>query len=165
VIVVFNTILMILNDYKNRINKPFTRPKFQKFLEDADNFLLVFYFFEFAVKVVSCDQTIAMGFVFGQGTYLKSGANCFDFFLLLYGFFELVFTSQLQTVTWISLVRVIRVFKTIRTVKGLKKLKIVLKSLLVAFQNLTNVLGFLVIFLLVYAGVGLHMFKGTLEKR
>ena len=106
-----------------------------------------------------------MGFVFGQGTYLKSGANCFDFFLLLYGLFELIFTAQLETVTWISLVRVIRVFKTIRTVKGLKKLKIILKSLLIAFQNLTNVLGFLVIFLLVYAGIGLHMFKGTLENR
>ena len=106
-----------------------------------------------------------MGFAFGQGTYLKSGANCFDFFLVIYGFFDFGLNSQIKEVSWISLVRMIRIFKTIRTFKGMKKLKIVIKSLLVSFQNLSNVLGFLLIFLLVYAGISLHVFKGILEYR
>lgn len=158
-VVVLNTLTFMFKDYKHRVNQPYTSEGLQQSLKVLNGILLLTYLFEFIIKVP------AMGFLFEQGTYLRKITNFIDFVLLWYGIIDFLFTDSMQAVSWVSFFRTIRIFQTLTAIKQLKKLKIILKALLVSFQNMFNVVSFLMIFLLVYAGVATFVLRGKLEDR
>lgn len=158
-VVIINTLTFMFKDYKDRVSQPYTSPGFQLFLRVVNGFLLLVYLFECLIKIP------AMGFVLEPGTYLRSVNNVFDFLLLLYGIADFLFTNFLQPVSWIAFFRTVRIFQTLTAIKKLKKLKVILKALLVSLQNMFNVVSFLLIFLLVYAGIATNVLKGKLEDR
>lgn len=159
IVILLNSVILMLNSFNERIEQPYPYPALQAFLDTADQALLLVYIAEFILKV------LGMGFLFGTCTYLKSGSNIFDFVLVIYGIVEYFAQEFFSKVSWISIIRTIRTFKILRTFKSLKKLKVILNSLLIAFQNLTNVLSFLIIFMIAAAGIGTYMLRGRLEDR
>jgi hypothetical protein len=158
-VVILNTLTFMFKDYKDRVSQPYSSPGFQQFLKVINGLLLLVYFFESLTKV------LAMGFVLEPGTYLRSVTNVFDFLLLWYGIADFLFTNTLQAVSWIAFFRTIRIFQTLTAIKQLKKLKVILQALLVSLQNMYNVVSFLLIFLLVYAGIATNVLRGKLESR
>jgi hypothetical protein len=158
-VVIINTLTFMFKDYKHRVNQPYSSEGLQGFLSVLNILLFIAYLIECLIKIP------AMGFAFEPYTYLRSFTNVFDFILLIYGFIYFSLADKMESVSWISFFRTIRIFQTLTAIKKLKKLKVILKALFVSFQNMFNVISFLMIFLLVYSGIATFMLRGKLEDR
>jgi hypothetical protein len=108
---------------------------------------------------------VAQGFLLGQNTYLKSYQNCIDFFFVFYSYMIFAIGNSVKSLAFISLIRGVRIIKGSASLKIFKRLSLIVNSLWVSIQNLYNVMMFLLIFLLIMAGMAVTMFGGILEQR
>lgn len=83
IIVIINTLMLILTDYSDRINETPKYPVLQDTILQAEIIFTILYTIEAILKI------IAKGFLFGQGTYLKSGWDILDFIVVLTGLFDI----------------------------------------------------------------------------
>lgn len=154
-----NTVSFMLTDYSPRVNRNYSNPGLQKSLLNLNYFLLTMYLLECLIKIP------AMGLVFEKYTYLRSPYNVVELLLVIHGLLDIISPQLMKPVSWFAFFRTVRIFKTLVGIKSLKKLRIIVKALLVSFQNIYNVLSFLVIFLVVYAGIATFVLRGSLEDR
>jgi hypothetical protein len=107
-----------------------------------------------------------MGFIFGQGTYMKSGANVYELVVALFGLSEIILpASDNSDLSLQNIISMFRIFKIFRTFKGIPKLKLIMKALVRSFTSLDKVIILLGMILTTYGGVLLQIFKGRLEYR
>lgn len=104
-----------------------------------------------------------MGFVRGQGTYLKQPMNWIDFFVIVFGLFTTAISSE--RAEFVSIIPMLRLVKPMRLLGRFSKVQIIIKALTASLKSIWNIMLMLLIFCLVYAGMGLNVFIGQLDYR
>eukprot|EP01052_Picozoa_sp_SAG31_P005932 SAG31_NODE_268_length_18767_cov_4.644900_8_plen_599_part_00 len=108
--------------------------------------------------VESAMKIIALGFVRGQGTYLRNAWNRLDFFLV--------------AMTWCSIILnretpLFKLFRALRALRPLRKLRLMagLAAILEFYPYILNVCAFLVFFMSIFGAVGVQMLGGVTSYR
>lgn len=115
---------------------------------------------EFGVKVV------AMGFVLHRGAYLRDRWNWIDFVCVLSGWIDLASTwvgdggSGASVLTSLRAVRVLRPLRTLTKLPGMQEL---ITSMLASIPQLSNVVGILLFFLVLFGILGVQLLGGKLR--
>jgi hypothetical protein len=110
--ILINAINIATNDYEYRETGEKNDSAFFVVKSIIDYIITVFFIFECIVKV------IAMGFVFGRGTYIKDGWNKLDFLVVINGLLFLTGLGDKQGA--IRTVRLLRPLRSINKVEGLR---------------------------------------------
>jgi hypothetical protein len=111
----------------------------------ANNILTGIYIWEAFVKIT------AMGFYFGQNTYLKSVWNILDFAIVISGILELM-KIKFISLKSLKLLRTFRPLKSINSVQSMKRLVI---TLIHSLPALLNVAIFMFFIMVIFAIFGL----------
>uniref|UniRef100_A0A8C0XXP0 Voltage-dependent L-type calcium channel subunit alpha n=1 Tax=Castor canadensis TaxID=51338 RepID=A0A8C0XXP0_CASCN len=145
-------------------------------LEKLEYFFLIIFSLEAAMKI------IAYGFLFHQDAYLRSGWNVLDFTIVFLG----VFTAILEQVNVIQSnttplsskgagldVKALRAFRVLRPLRPLPSLptfsfplclQVVLNSIFKAMLPLFHIALLVLFMVIIYAIIGLELFKGKMHK-
>ena len=111
-----------------------------KQLDLANLWLTVFFGIEAALKI------LVSGFVCGPDTYLRSGWNCLDFFILC--------TSLITLLPYdfdASFARLLRVLRPLRLVRRVPGMAVIFKFFEQAMGDMANVAGVVLFFQLIFA--------------
>ncbi|XP_024605424.1 voltage-dependent L-type calcium channel subunit alpha-1S [Neophocaena asiaeorientalis asiaeorientalis] len=139
-------------------------------LEKLEYFFLIVFSIEAAMKI------IAYGFLFHQDAYLRSGWNVLDFIIVFLGVFTAILeqVNVIQTNTApmsskgagldVKALRAFRVLRPLRLVSGVPSLQVVLNSVFKAMQPLFHIALLVLFMAIIYAIIGLELFKGKMHK-
>jgi hypothetical protein len=128
------------------------------------------YTFTFLFLIEAVLKIIALGFWSndfpGIGSYILNAWNILDFFVVIASLVDFGFTvgnSDVDTNQLKSLkaLRVIRALRPLRMISRNEGLKIVVNALFSSIPAMTNVLVVCIIFLLIFAIMGVNLFKGS----
>lgn len=110
-------------------------------------------------------KIIVMGFVIGEGTYLKDPWNILDFVIVTFSILNWILDSMSDvSISFLRGFRALRALRPLRMVSKNEGMKIVVNSLLTSIPNLFNVMLVCLLFLLVFGILGVQLFKGALGK-
>lgn len=99
-----------------------------------------------------------LNFIFGaKNAYLRNPWNVLDFFVVMASILSRVVDDN---VSWIKSLRVLRALRPLRVIKRVPELKQVVNSLFRAIPIISNVLALLAMFWLIFAILGVQLFKG-----
>ena len=130
----------------------------RKFLAISNYIFTTAFTLEMMVKV------IAQGFVVGKKTYLRSGWNIMDGFLVFISLLDL--TISLTASTSPRIFGILRVFRLLRTLKPLRVisrapgLKLVVQTLLSSLRPIGNIVLICCTFFIIFGILGVQLFKG-----
>ena len=125
------------------------------FLKALDIVFLAIFIVEFLVKF------LYFGFVAnGQLSYLHSSWNILDFIIVVVGIVDLTGQAQLS---FLKALRTIRVLRPLRMISRRRELKLVMDALLSSLPSIINVAVVCFLFFLIFAIVGVNMFKGVMS--
>ncbi|XP_021020266.1 voltage-dependent L-type calcium channel subunit alpha-1S [Mus caroli] len=139
-------------------------------LEKLEYFFLIVFSIEAAMKI------IAYGFLFHQDAYLRSGWNVLDFIIVFLGVFTVILeqVNIIQTNTApmsskgagldVKALRAFRVLRPLRLVSGVPSLQVVLNSIFKAMLPLFHIALLVLFMVIIYAIIGLELFKGKMHK-
>lgn len=106
-------------------------------------------------------KIIAQGFVMGKKAYLKEGFNQLDFVLVTLSIINWIIVSQSDNdISFIRSFRALRALKPLRVVSKNEGIKIVVDSLVKSIPSLLNVVIIIVLFLGIFAILGVQLLKG-----
>ena len=125
-------------------------------LRAMDHFFTWLFFAEMSVKVV------AMGFVCGEGTYLRSPWNQVDFVIVMVSLLVLLADSVPQ-LHHLRILRVLRVLRPLRLISRNAGMKLIITSLFKAMPAVSNVFGVVLSIQLVFAILGMQLYSGMLS--
>ena len=77
-IIIINSVILAINDYKGRIEPEHFSPR-ESLVNNTDPIFLSIFLAEFLIKI------IAMGFIFEKKTYLRDGYHVLDFIVVISG--------------------------------------------------------------------------------
>ena len=124
------------------------------FVEQSEPVFTVLFTLEAVIKI------IAMGFIVGEGSYLKDGWNWLDFLVVITGL--LAFSPQMANV---SALRTFRLFRPLKSLSSLPSMKILVSTLLASFKQLGEILTFASFLFLIFAILGVTLFEGKIHYR
>jgi len=130
----------------------------KSFLTLSDYVTTTLFTVESAIKV------FAMGFVISPNSYLRSGWNVMDFFIVLISWITLATTAT--SLTFLKSIRTLRTLRTLRALRPLRMIsrsdgmKMVVNAILHAMPSVINVVFILILFFFIFAVVGLNLFSG-----
>ncbi|KAM9212078.1 voltage-dependent L-type calcium channel subunit alpha-1S [Dugong dugon] len=139
-------------------------------LEKLEYFFLIVFSIEAAMKIIAC------GFLFHQDAYLRSGWNVLDFIIVFLGLFTVILeqVNVIQSNTTplgskgagldVKALRAFRVLRPLRLVSGVPSLQVVLNSIFQAMLPLFHIALLVLFMLIIYAIIGLELFKGKMHK-
>ncbi|XP_016790956.2 voltage-dependent L-type calcium channel subunit alpha-1S [Pan troglodytes] len=139
-------------------------------LEKLEYFFLIVFSIEAAMKI------IAYGFLFHQDAYLRSGWNVLDFTIVFLGVFTVILEQinviQSHTAPMsskgagldVKALRAFRVLRPLRLVSGVPSLQVVLNSIFKAMLPLFHIALLVLFMVIIYAIIGLELFKGKMHK-
>uniref|UniRef100_A0A8D1P9R1 Voltage-dependent L-type calcium channel subunit alpha n=1 Tax=Sus scrofa TaxID=9823 RepID=A0A8D1P9R1_PIG len=139
-------------------------------LEKLEYFFLIVFSIEAAMKI------IAYGFLFHQDAYLRSGWNVLDFIIVFLGVFTVILeqVNLIQSNTAplsskgagldVKALRAFRVLRPLRLVSGVPSLQVVLNSIFKAMLPLFHIALLVLFMVIIYAIIGLELFKGKMHK-
>ncbi|XP_009188630.2 voltage-dependent L-type calcium channel subunit alpha-1S isoform X2 [Papio anubis] len=139
-------------------------------LEKLEYFFLIVFSIEAAMKI------IAYGFLFHQDAYLRSGWNVLDFTIVFLGVFTVILeqVNVIQSNTApmsskgagldVKALRAFRVLRPLRLVSGVPSLQVVLNSIFKAMLPLFHIALLVLFMVIIYAIIGLELFKGKMHK-
>uniref|UniRef100_UPI00358ED82E voltage-dependent N-type calcium channel subunit alpha-1B-like n=1 Tax=Myxine glutinosa TaxID=7769 RepID=UPI00358ED82E len=126
---------------------------FSKRLELTEPYFIGIFCLETAIKI------LALGFVFHNGSYLRSGWNLMDFIVVITGIL-----SMLGTDVDLRTLRAVRVLRPLKLVSGIPSLQVVLKSIMKAMVPLLQI-GLLLFFaILTFGIIGLEFYMGKFHQ-
>lgn len=118
-------------------------PYYQSILDDI---FLVLYSIEMVFKI------LGLGFVFNKGAYLRDSWNVLDFFIIMVGYVQIVFSGASFNLSGLRSFRVLRPLRSIQRIEGLK---IIVTSMLGSLKLLRDTMIVLFFFYLIFAIAGL----------
>lgn len=131
-----------------------------------DIIFTVSFFIECMIKI------IALGFMFcyldeeGRSAYLRSVWNILDFIVVVASTMDLVVfisgNSAGGTLKSLKALRVLRALRPLRVIGRNEGLRLVVNALLSSIPAMTNVLMICLLFLMIFAIMGINFFKGVL---
>ncbi|XP_007456198.1 PREDICTED: voltage-dependent L-type calcium channel subunit alpha-1S [Lipotes vexillifer] len=139
-------------------------------LEKLELLFLIVFSIEAAMKI------IAYGLLFHQDAYLRSGWNVLDFIIVFLGVFTVILeqVNVIQSNTApmsskgagldVKALRAFRVLRPLRLVSGVPSLQVVLNSVFKAMQPLFRIALLVLFMAIIYAIIGLELFKGKMHK-
>uniref|UniRef100_H2YSX2 Voltage-dependent L-type calcium channel subunit alpha n=1 Tax=Ciona savignyi TaxID=51511 RepID=H2YSX2_CIOSA len=137
------------------------------------------YVFLGIFTVESFMKIIAFGLAFHPNAYLRNGWNILDFIIVIFSFgnsYKNKRTFNEQTLGNIGLplhvgstdkvraLRAFRVLRPLRLVSGVPSLQVVLNAIIRAMLPLLHIALLVIFVIVIYAVVGLELFKGKLHK-
>ena len=146
--ILWNTILLALEDPALNVQP---EPYFS--MEET---LLYIYTTELGLKVV------ALGFVIGQGAYIRDPWNVLDFIVVISGWIELEYTSSGIN---LSALRALRILRPLRSITRIQGMRIVFMSLMGSAKTLLSTIVLLLFFYTIISIAALQMFMGVLRYR
>ena len=117
--ILINAINIATNDYEYRETGEKNTSAFHVVKSIIDYVVTTLFIFECLVKV------IAMGFVFGRGTYIKDGWNKLDFLVVVNGLMFLTGLGDKQ-----GAVRTVRLLRPLRSINKVEGLRIQVNSII-----------------------------------
>lgn len=136
-----NIICMTMFDYKDRDNK--TAWNYRIVL--INTVLTYIYLFEAATKIV------AMGFIWGEGTYLRSIWNILDFAIVFSGILEILKVPFIS----IKSLKLLRAFRPLKSINSVKSMRRLVTTLIHSLPALLNVAFFMLFIVVIFAIWGL----------
>lgn len=147
-----------LNSLLLALDQPVVNDPYQKMtLKTMQSIISGIFVTEATLKI------LALGFVFGKGTYLRDPWNILDFIIVSSSIFDwlIIFASKQISVTFIRGFRALRALRPLRMVSKNEGMKTVVNSLMRAIPSLLNVLLITLLFLLVFGILGVQLLKGS----
>ena len=115
----------------------------------------VYFFIEFLIKV------FAYGFCFTPRGYIMDPWNTMDFSVLLISLFDAVMTiTGSGTNEWTRILRLLRIMRPLRMIKHAEGMKVIVNALIKCGPMVVAVLVLNMVFYLIFATLGVGMFKG-----
>ncbi|KAG9401991.1 hypothetical protein AC1031_007692 [Aphanomyces cochlioides] len=153
--VLLNTILLGFVDYSDPwVEGPNPTKLANRIIDTANTISLLIFISEGVLKV------IAQGFLWGKDSYLSEGWNRLDFLIILSGML-----SWVKGTSKIGSIRVLRVLRPLRTLHSLPGLKVLTTALLASLPALGNVAILLAFIYLVFAILGMELWRGSFGYR
>ena len=106
-------------------------------------------------------KSIAMGFMFGDGAYLKSPWNQLDCTIVITSVVVLL-AEAIPSLRSLRVLRVVRVLRPLRLVSRNEGMKLIITSLFKALPAVSNVFGVVLSLQLVFVIIGMQLFSGTM---
>nr|XP_026689963.1 voltage-dependent L-type calcium channel subunit alpha-1D isoform X2 [Ciona intestinalis] len=123
------------------------------------------YVFLAIFTVESFMKIIAFGFAFHPNAYLRNGWNILDFIIVIVGLISIVFEmADVGSTDKVRALRAFRVLRPLRLVSGVPSLQVVLNAIIRAMLPLLHIALLVMFVIIIYAVVGLELFKGKLHK-
>uniref|UniRef100_H2YSX6 Voltage-dependent L-type calcium channel subunit alpha n=1 Tax=Ciona savignyi TaxID=51511 RepID=H2YSX6_CIOSA len=120
------------------------------------------YVFLGIFTVESFMKIIAFGLAFHPNAYLRNGWNILDFIIVIVGIvFEM---ADVGSTDKVRALRAFRVLRPLRLVSGVPSLQVVLNAIIRAMLPLLHIALLVIFVIVIYAVVGLELFKGKLHK-
>ncbi|KAF0698592.1 hypothetical protein As57867_010746, partial [Aphanomyces stellatus] len=155
-VVIFNTVILGLTDYTDAWKEgPNGTIWINRFIEKCNGISFYIFLVECVLKIV------AMGLWTSPHAYLREGWNRLDFIIVLSGILALFNIRGLK----IGYIRVLRVMRPLRTLHSLPGLKVLTNSLLASLPALANVFVLLMFCMLVFAILGMEIYRGDFHYR
>lgn len=150
--------LIAMNSLLLMINSPtITDPYFNKTIDLITTLISVFFISEAVMKIVS------LGFVIGEGAYLKDSWNILDFMIVLSSILNWVLDAFSKiSLTFLRGFRALRALRPLRMISKDEGMKTIVNSILKAIPSLFNVALINMLFLLVFGILGVQFFKGQI---
>lgn len=151
--------LIAMNSVLLLINYPLiTDDYFNNTIDLIVNIISGFFICEAALKI------IAMGFVWGEDTYLKDTWNILDFVIVFSSCLNWILDSYSSvSLSFLRGFRALRALRPLRMISKDEGMKTVVNSLLRAIPSLFNVALINILFLVVFGILGVQIFKGELS--
>ena len=118
--------------------------------DDLDYFFIAFFTLESLLK------SIAYGFVFEKGSYLRESWNILDWFIVVTSLIDLAFTSINLPV--IKILRLLRTIRPLRFISHNSGIKIIVEALLQSVGHIFNVAIVVWLVWLMFAILGVNLF-------
>jgi len=151
--IILNAINIATSDYSERLTGVPLKGAWIEFKKALDLIISTFFLIEFVTKV------IAMGFIFGRGTYIKDGWNKLDFVVVITGIMSWFGLGK------ISALRTCRLLRPLRSINKIDGLRVLVNAILKSIPKILNVAIFLIFIIVLMAVFGLHIFSGMFEYR
>ncbi|GIM17343.1 hypothetical protein Vretimale_19883, partial [Volvox reticuliferus] len=104
-------------------------------------------------------KTIAMGFLFGNGSYLRDGWNVLDFLVVVMGYVSLLSPSNLTAI------RAFRAMRPLRTINRVKGMKVLVNTMIDSLPLLLDVFLLCAFTFFLFSLVAVQLFAGVLKNR
>jgi hypothetical protein len=148
----FILVLILFSSLTLGIDDPLVAPI--PIMQALDVIMTIIFTLEMCVKIV------AFGFVLHKGSYLRDGWNILDFLIVIISLFAVANIGPGKS---LRALRTIRVLRPLRMVKRMKELKLVVDALLNSVSAIGNVMIICFLFFLIFAILGVNLFKGYLH--
>ena len=147
----FIIFLILFSSCTLAIDNPLDQPS--SVLQSLDVVLTVIFGIEALMKIIS------LGFFLHEGSYLRDGWNVLDFFIVVISFLALANVGPGKA---LRAMRTVRVLRPLRMVNRMPELQLVVNALMNSVPAVANVLLICFLFFLIFAILGVNLFKGQL---
>ncbi|CAH3037176.1 unnamed protein product [Porites lobata] len=141
------------------LEEPNMHPKKRQIIDIAMVVLTGIFSVEMTMKIV------AHGLVIGPGSYLKDGWNVLDGSLVLVSWIDVIITystaSAPEVLGALKVFRALRTLRPLRMIRRAQGLKLVVQTLLYSLKPIGNTVLIAAIFFVMFAILGVQIFKGT----
>ena len=117
----------------------------------ADNSFNILFILEMTSKL------IATGIIMDDGSYLRDSWNQLDFFIVMSSIVDMALSAY--KLSFVRIMRALRVLRPLRMIAHNPELKMIINALLDSMGSITNVLFVIGIVYLIFAIIGVNLFK------
>ena len=149
-LIILNSLLLAIYDYEHPSKKS-VRNNIVNYLEPV---FTIAFTIEWVLKI------IAMGFVFGKGTYLKDPWNWLDFIVVVTSWL-----SVLPSMANVSVIRTFRLFRPLRSFSSFPAMKSIITTLLRSTTKLGEIMILAFLFFYIFSILGLALWNGDIHQR
>lgn len=103
-------------------------------------------------------KLIATGLIMDEGSYLRDTWNQLDFFIVMASVVDMAFSSY--DLAAVKIMRMLRVLRPLRMIAHNPELKMIINALLDSVGSIMNVLIVIAVVYLIFAIIGVNLFKG-----
>lgn len=105
-------------------------------------------------------KLIAYGAFMHKGSFCRSFFNILDMFIVFVSLIAIILSNS-KSISVVRILRVVRVLRPLRAINRAKGLKHVVTCVLMAVQSIGNIMLVTVLFMFMFAVIGIQLFKGT----
>lgn len=144
-LIILNSLFLGIFDYEN--------PKEASVRNKIVNYAEPFFTISFTIEAIL--KIIAMGFIKGEGTYLKDYWNWVDFIVVVTSWLSIV-----PAMANVSAIRTFRLFRPLRSFSSLPALKAIISTLIGSLTKLGEIMIVAFLFFYIFSILGLSLWVG-----
>lgn len=149
-LIMINSLLLGIKDYTDDANCS----AINMFVEQMEPVFMWSFLIECVLKV------LGMGFILDQGSYLRDPWNWLDFIVVVSSLL-----TEIPSMRSVSGMRTFRLLRPLRTLTTMPSMKILISTLIDSVAQLGGVLVLAVFFFIIFAILGVSLWKGSINMR